>query len=132
MPSCALRTATLRPPTCERRPSEIARPAASSAARLMRKPLDSFSSDLLIAPCVTDRLRYELKASMFWLMRRPMVFPSWNVDLMSESLPGLGNLIGPRHGGLRTFGRFFQALRSKADTTVPGRAVPAAERLSRA
>ena len=57
MPSWALRTATLRPPTCERRPSEIARPAASSAARLMRKPLDSFSSDLDIWPCVTDRLR---------------------------------------------------------------------------
>ena len=80
MPSWALRTPTLRPPTCERRPSEIARPAASSAARLMRKPLDSFSSDLDIWPCVTDRLRYELMASMFWLMRRLMMdFPSWNV-----------------------------------------------------
>ena len=56
-PSWVLRTATLRPPICERRPSEMARPAASSAARLMRKPLESFSSDLLIWPCVTDRLR---------------------------------------------------------------------------
>ena len=56
-PSWVLRTATLRPPICERRPSEMARPAASSAARLMRKPLESFSRDLLIWPWVTDRLR---------------------------------------------------------------------------
>src|SRR3954453_11641993 len=72
-PSCALRTATFRPPTCERRPSEMARPAASSAARLMRKPLDSFSSDLFIWPSETDRFRYEFIAAMFWLMRRPMM-----------------------------------------------------------
>ena len=57
MPSWALRTATLRPPTCERRPSEMARPAASSAARLMRKPLDSFSSDFDMSFWVTDRFR---------------------------------------------------------------------------
>ena len=56
-PSWALRTAIFRPPTCARRPSEIARPAASSAARLMRKPLDSFSSDFYIWPEVTERLR---------------------------------------------------------------------------
>ena len=74
-PSWALRTATLRPPTCERRPSEIARPAASSAARLIRKPLDSFSSDLAIWPSVTDRLRYAFIAAMFWLIRRLMMFP---------------------------------------------------------
>ncbi len=57
MPSWALREACLRPPTCERRPSEMARPAASSAARLMRNPLESFSSDFDIWPCVTERLR---------------------------------------------------------------------------
>ena len=57
MPSCALRTATFRPPICERRPSLIDRPAASSAARLIRKPDDSFSSDLLIWLSVTDRFR---------------------------------------------------------------------------
>ena len=73
MPSWALRAATLRPPTCERRPSEIARPAASSAARLMRKPDESFSSDLLRSFCVLDRLRYELTAAMFWLIERPMM-----------------------------------------------------------
>src|SRR3954466_2869097 len=73
-PSCALRTATLRPPTWARRPSEIARPAASSAARLIRKPLDSFSSDLDICPSVMDRFRYAFCAAMFWLIRRPMIF----------------------------------------------------------
>ena len=57
MPSWALRAATLSPPTCERRPSEIARPAASSAARLIRKPEESFSSDLDRSFCVLDRLR---------------------------------------------------------------------------
>ncbi len=57
MPSWVLRTATLRPPTCERRPSEMARPAASSALRLMRKPLESFSRDLDICDWVTDRFR---------------------------------------------------------------------------
>jgi len=57
MPSWALRAATFRPPTWERRPSEIARPAASSAARLIRKPDDSFSSDLLRSFWVLLRLR---------------------------------------------------------------------------
>jgi hypothetical protein len=33
------------------------RPAASSAARLIRKPLDSFSSDFDIWLSVTDRFR---------------------------------------------------------------------------
>src|SRR5512132_2391839 len=74
MPSWVLRTATVSPPICERRPSEIASPAASSAARLMRKPEESFSSDLLIWPSVTDRLRYALSAAMLLLTRRPTMF----------------------------------------------------------
>ncbi len=41
MPCC-------RPEICARICSEITRPAASSAARLMRRPLDSRSSDLAI------------------------------------------------------------------------------------
>ena len=48
------------------------RPAASSAARLMRKPEESFSSDLLIWLSVTDRLRYEFSAAMLLLTVRPM------------------------------------------------------------
>ena len=39
----ALRWAWVLPRISERRPSLMARPAASSAARLMRKPDDSFS-----------------------------------------------------------------------------------------
>src|SRR3954466_14054192 len=81
MPSWVLRTATFRPPICERRPSEMASPAASSAARLMRKPEESFSSDLLIWPSVTDRLRYALSAAMLLLTRRPIVF------LLGRGLP---------------------------------------------
>ena len=52
----------------------MARPAASSAARLMRKPDESRSSDLLIWLSVTDRLRYEFIAAMLLLTFRPMVF----------------------------------------------------------
>ena len=57
MPSWALRMATLVPPTCERRPSLMERPAASSAARLIRKPEESFSRLLAICPSVTVRFR---------------------------------------------------------------------------
>src|SRR5450830_243084 len=73
MPSWALRTPTLMPPICERMLSEIARPAASSAARLMRKPDESFSSDLLRLPCVVVRLRAALRAAMLVLTERPMM-----------------------------------------------------------
>ena len=57
MPSWALRMATLVPPTWARRPSLIDRPAASSAARLMRKPEESFSRLFDICPSVTVRFR---------------------------------------------------------------------------
>ena len=89
MPSWVLRTATFRPPIWDRRPSEMARPAASSAARLMRKPEESFSSDLLIWPSVTDRLRYELSAAMLVLTRRPMVF------LLGRTIPTCIRAAGP-------------------------------------
>ena len=74
MPSWVLRTACFMPPICERRPSEMARPAASSAARLMRKPEERRSSDLLIWSLVTDRLRYEFSAATLVLTLMPMVF----------------------------------------------------------
>ena len=56
-PSWALRRPIFMPRICERIFSLIARPAASSAARLMRKPLESCSSALLILPPVTFRFR---------------------------------------------------------------------------
>src|ERR1700709_1732301 len=74
VPSWVLRTAWVSPPICERRPSEIARPAASSAARLIRSADESRSSDLLIALFVVDRLRYAFIAAMLVLTLRPMMF----------------------------------------------------------
>src|SRR3954470_10972802 len=105
MPSWVLRTATLRPPICERRPSEMARPAASSAARLMRKPEESFSRDLLIWPSVTDRLRYALSAAMLLLTRRPTMFLLGRAFLpryvrAAEALLGAGGVYGALHGEL--------------------------------
>ena len=63
MPSCALRLACAVPRIWARMPSEIARPAASSAARLMRRPEESFSIDFDIPTEVADRLRWALNAS---------------------------------------------------------------------
>ena len=57
MPTWALRDACCRPRICDRMPSLIDSPAASSAARLMRRPLESRSSALPIFMPVTLRLR---------------------------------------------------------------------------
>src|SRR3954471_1551979 len=74
VPSWVLRTAWVRPPICERRPSEMARPAASSAAELMRQPEDSRSSDLFSEFWVVLRLRYAFSAAMLVLTLRPTGF----------------------------------------------------------
>src|SRR5438552_3841299 len=99
MPSCALRTATLRPPVWARRPSLMLRPAASSAARLMRKPLDNFSSDFDMLLSLTDRFRYAFIAAMFWLMRRPMV-----CVLLGDGGPGGRSVPGPVNPSHRSDG----------------------------
>ncbi len=70
MPSWALRLAWAVPRIWARMPSEIARPAASSAARLMRSPEESFSIDLDSAIEVFWRLRWALNASTFVFTRR--------------------------------------------------------------
>ena len=57
MPSWALRVACRSPETWARRPWLMTSPAASSAARLIRKPDDSFSRLLAIEAFVDDRLR---------------------------------------------------------------------------
>ena len=75
MPSWALRAATCRPPICDWRPWLMDRPAASSAARLIRRPEDSFSSEPAMPLSVVDRLRYAFIAMMLELMRRLMVLP---------------------------------------------------------
>src|SRR3954453_22473642 len=70
MPSWALRLAWAVPRIWARMPSEIARPAASSAARLMRRPDDSFSIDFDRPVAVAERLRCALNASTFVFTRR--------------------------------------------------------------
>ena len=70
MPSWALRLAWAVPRIWARMPSEIARPAASSAARLMRRPDESFSMDFDSAMEVLKRLRWALNASTFVFTRR--------------------------------------------------------------
>src|SRR5690554_209040 len=99
MPSWALRAATLRPPICERRPSEIARPAASSAARLMRRPLDSFSNDFERSFCVLDRFRYALSAETLVLICIPMMFSSVIGLLLRLPVHGL-TLVSYRRGAV--------------------------------
>src|SRR5262245_59327470 len=104
MPSCALRTATFRPLTCERSFSEMTRPAASSAARLIRKPEESFSSDFDIAVSLTVRLRYELIAAMLVLILRPiLVGSSLNLGILTD-FP-----VGPN-----PFGGGWRVLRKRA------------------
>ena len=72
MPSWAFRPAWLRPRTWARSFSLMARPAASSAARLMRRPEESFSTDLPKFTAVALRLRCALRASTLVLMRIPI------------------------------------------------------------
>jgi hypothetical protein len=71
MASWAFRVAWFRPRTCARSFSLMARPAASSAARLMRRPDESFSTDLPKAMAVIPRFRWALRASMLVLIRTP-------------------------------------------------------------
>src|SRR3954470_13029781 len=71
-PSRAFWWAWARPLIWARIFSEMARPAASSAARLMRRPLDSFSMDLLMAVWVPSSWRWALNASVLVLTRSDM------------------------------------------------------------
>ena len=57
MPSLALRTAWFMPRICEVKRSEIARPAASSLALLMRSPEDRRSMEVASELCVAPMLR---------------------------------------------------------------------------
>src|SRR5690606_31863725 len=84
MPSWALRWACCRPRIWPRIFSEMARPAASSAARLIRRPDDSRSTDLPKAPALRLRLRQAFHAIMLWLMR------TWS-DLLFDvsAVPGV-------------------------------------------
>src|ERR1700754_3297241 len=67
----------------------MARPAASSAARLMRRPDESFSIDFDCAYCVDCRLRWALNASMLLLTRRDMLPPREDLPTTSMSSAAL-------------------------------------------
>src|SRR5437764_3604343 len=73
MPSWAFWLACWKPPIWARSFSLMERPAASSAARLMRKPEDSFSRLDDIAFCVSLRCRYAFIAPMLVLICRPIL-----------------------------------------------------------
>jgi hypothetical protein len=73
--SWVLRTAWVMPPICERRPSEIASPAASSAARLIREPEESRSSEVVRASLVVARLRWAFIATVLVVTLKPTVAP---------------------------------------------------------
>src|SRR3989338_264894 len=68
MPSLALRAAWFKPRIWEVKRSEMARPAASSRALLMRKPEDKRCKDVCKALCDLFRLRCAFSDSMLVLM----------------------------------------------------------------
>ena len=64
MPFCAFMEAMRRPRICERIFSDTASPDASSPARLMRKPDDSFSMSLSAAMLLNFNCRWVKMALM--------------------------------------------------------------------
>ncbi len=73
MPSLALRIAWFRPRICVVKRSEIARPAASSLALLMRRPEDSRCSAVARLDCELDRLRCAFSDRMLVLITCPVI-----------------------------------------------------------
>src|SRR5450830_1705694 len=89
-PSLALRVAWLMPRICDVIRSEIARPAASSLALLMRRPEDRRCSEVLRLACEVDRLRCEFSDAIFVLMTCAMVFlQNWYYVLWARCLSSL-------------------------------------------
>src|SRR4051812_7797900 len=72
MPSLALRAATFRPRTCAFMRSAIARPAASSLALLIRRPLDSRWMLVFRDACEEFRFRCVLSDGTLVLMMEGM------------------------------------------------------------
>ena len=68
MPSLALRAAWLAPRICEVKRSEIARPAASSCALLMRRPDDRRAMEVASESCETPNWRWAVRELMLVLM----------------------------------------------------------------
>src|SRR5690554_2983573 len=68
IPSPALRTATFKPLICEVKRVEIAIPAASSLALLIRRPEDKRCNAVWLAACDLSKLRCALMDAMFVLI----------------------------------------------------------------
>src|SRR5689334_12551081 len=111
IPSAALRSATAYERICDFIPSEMARPAASSAAELTRKPLDSLAKLLISA--------FWLPASRPWASSDEMLV--WILIAMGNELL-LGDCYRERNAlvaglvGLSKFmnGGYRRGLRRKA------------------
>jgi len=78
MPSLALRAAWFRPRIWLVKRSEMARPAASSRALLMRRPEDSRCREVARALCPTLRWRCALSDITLVLMLNAMACPKKN------------------------------------------------------
>jgi hypothetical protein len=65
----------------------MARPAASSAARLIRKPLDNRSSDLFNRSIVRFNCRVAFRAGTLVFIRKPIVCSSLIESHTAVSLP---------------------------------------------
>ena len=68
MPSLALRTAWFKPRICEVILSEIAKPAASSLALLIRKPDDRRVKEVFSDDCDVFKLRCAFNEAIFELI----------------------------------------------------------------
>ena len=101
MPSSVLRWPWARPLIWPRIFSEMPRPAASSAARLMRMPEESFSIDFVCAVELADSRRWAWNASGLFAMRRDMMDfllqLKWNGA--GDGTAGPGRRGGPRAAG---------------------------------
>ena len=69
MPSWALRFACVKPPICDFIFSEIAKPAASSPALLIREPDESFANEFDFAVFAAVKRLYVFIAATFVLIR---------------------------------------------------------------
>lgn len=72
MPSRTLRMATVMPFTCDRSPSAMASPAASSAARLTRCPVVSRSTERLMLSFVRSSVRWVPSAEALLMTFMPI------------------------------------------------------------
>src|SRR5215212_9133333 len=91
----------------------MARPAASSAARLMRKPELRRSIDSVTLPLTAVRLRWALNASTLFWIRRDIVL-SLNRPGATPCRPVASGVVGAVRRGLNGRGRPFDADRYAA------------------